>query len=540
MDKSEEYWKEQARELGFTVPQLKKMCHESMLIWAETHRKIQGEPFSLKDYKFMEAIYMDMSREVCIIKSAQASMSEFGVNLSFWIADTNRGNPYIVFPTKHDMGIFVQGRIDSAKEETTYLNERIRGKTDNVSIKRFGLRTMYFTGSQKRTQIISSPADLVIQDEYDEHNPDVDTTVKKRTNNSKLKMFRRLSTPTYPGFGIHREYMKSSKGVWVHKCKSCKADIMVSGEDIADRWQDMIKKVGDSYEYCCPKCKEKCDFTYGKWVHRDPDNIYHGYSVNRMMTKRCSAKELMEAYEESLERDNYKEFLRSDLGVPYEEPGSRIYDKDCKACESARTISKVGTGNRDYFLGMDTGNEKHGLIMHVEDGGMVFIDKVFVIKRYEELHKILQDFNIKVGVIDNRPEPTPVLELHKKYGSIFGAEHNNGLVKPTGPKKDGNIVSYNRFCSIERVYNYIIERKFDIPRDLNLSTDKKFYKHLISQMKIEKVSENTQRVQHSFIPTTNAKKVSDHFLFATIYALTAYDLYKELMQNNQPSGFILL
>ena len=145
------YWKERADEVGVPVRKLQEFCKKSMLIWAETHRVISGERFTLEEYPFLEDIYNDNNKDISIIKSAQAGCSELYVNLMFWLADTMQKKPYFVFPKKTDVNTFVQGRVDTALDETPYLASKIV-KTDNTSLKIFNNTQMYFTGAQKRTQ----------------------------------------------------------------------------------------------------------------------------------------------------------------------------------------------------------------------------------------------------------------------------------------------------------------------------------------------------------------------------------------------------
>lgn len=533
------YWKDKSKETGMGIQELKNACNQSLLIWAETHRKIMGKPFSLEDYPYMEDIYLDMSKNICIIKSAQSSLSEYFVNIMFWVADSNKGHSYMAFPTKTDMGIFVQGRINTASEETPYLKHRLKGNTDNTSIKRFGLRNMYFTGAQKRTQIISSPADIVCQDEYDEHN-DVENTILKRMNNSKLKLMRKASTPTVPGYGISREYMKSSMAVWVHKCKHCKKETNVSGLDIADRWKDLIKEIGDEeYIYCCPHCKEEADFTIGKWRHQNPEKKYHGYSINRLMTRTCSANELMDAYRKASDDDMMSEFYNSDLGIPYEIEGNRIYERDIDACKRDYNVIKAGSPGRQYFIGIDTGKLLHVVIGRKDLSGVISIEFAGVVKDFEDLHQFFDLFNICFGVADNRPEPTPVFSLFKKYKIFRGAEHNSGSVSAySNNNVNEHIIGWNRFFSIERVYNYILKQKIELPKNIDSHTDKWFTKHLISQMKVKKISEKGS-VNHDYIPITGKKKTADHYLFALIFMLASIDAYESLKDASRDSGFML-
>ncbi len=538
---------DKAKKAHLTVAELKKYCRESLPVWAETHRLINGEPFSLADYPFLEDIYADNNQEIVLMKSAQVGASEWLVSVMLWFVDSNHGNTYFAFPTMADCGIFVQGRVDKGIEETPYLLSQLRGKTDNVKIKRFGFRNMYFTGTQKRTQVISSPADVILEDEYDEHNPDVHDTVEKRLNNSKVKLKRRISTPTVPDFGIHRKWKDSDQRCWYVKCGYCKVDIRVSGDDFGDRWMNFItdNPATGKKTYCCPECKS-IEFnpasSKGYWKANYPEREVHGYSVNKIMSKVCTAAEIAKNYQEAIKNDTLDEFYRSDLGCPFQPKGSRLYPNDIHACatDNPYTMFSQGRQNRDYFLGVDTGKKLHAVVIEMyEDKPRVVYAEV--LNTYEEVERLQYAFNPKLTVLDNRPEPTPVAQLHKKFPTIYGAEHHSGIIKPTVVvEKEDGIIGWNKYFSIERLYNYIINKTIGVPIDINQATDEDFYRHLCTYMRIERVNDRGDK-ERVFISTTG-KKQPDHFMFGTILALAAKDAYYYILSKNpiEDAGFIIL
>lgn len=546
------YWKEKALKANLTVEELKQYCNQSLLVWTETHRIINGDPFSLTDYPYMEDIYADMYDEIVALKSAQSAFSEWFVNIMLWLVDTNKGNPYFVFPTMKDVGIFVQGRVDKAIEETPYLYSQLRGKTDNVSLKRYGNRNMYFTGSQKRTQIISSPADAILEDEYDEHNPDVHDTVEKRLNNSKLKWKRRISTPTYPGQGIHSKFQQSDQRCWFVKCPYCKQEIRVSGDDIDKRWELFILEnpSGDgTYIYCCPECKSpqfNPASSEGYWKVTHPENKIHGYSVNRLMTKTCSAEELFNTHKKALINDTIAEFYRSDLGIPYQPIGSRIYTEDVHACaigkrENMYSTIKEGIPGHKYYMGADTGKNIHVTIIE-EFEGRLRIVCAEQLSDYSIIPEYINKFHPLMCIIDNRPEPSKVVELRLKYNIIKGAEHSESMVKPTNLSKDESIIFWNKYFSIERFYNMILSQGIGIPMDLNTVTDGAFYRHLTTFMRKDKIDTQGNKRRYFAQVGESTKKAPDHYLFSSIFALAARDAYNEIMSQikTQDCGFIII
>jgi hypothetical protein len=534
-----------AKKLDVSPAQLIEYCKSSNLVWSETFRHIHGQPFTLRNYPYLEDIYADQAKEIVVIKSAQSGLSEWFVSNIFWFAWSGRGNPYFVFPKAKDCSIFVQGRIDSVIDENAFLKRYLKGRTDNVAIKRFKERNLYFTGSQKRTQIISSPADMVLMDEFDEHNPSVQETVMKRLNNSRFKWVRKISTPTLSETGIHTEYLKSDQRVWMVRCHDCDRDIRVSGDDTDTRFKDFIgyDSQKDIHYYKCPNC-DSPDFdpasNDGFWKVQYPGNSVHGYSINRMMTKTCSAEEL---HSISVNTDNWAEFLRSDLGVPYTPAGARVYIKDCKKCED-ESIGIILSGKRrmDYFFGIDIGKEIH--VIGAETSKNNKLDIIYA-KTFGNLDKaeadIFSNFDPKAVGVDYRPEPTKVKEFHDRHNQVMGCEHNSSIITPTTPTgKEDHVIGYSRYFSIERLYNMILSEALAFAYELNDYTRKELYNHICTYAKKSSYTTNGQE-KNDYVPLIGeGKKPKDHYLFATIYTLAAYDYYQHKMSQRGESGIIIV
>lgn len=500
----------------------------------------------------MEDIYADLHDEIIVLKSSQASLSEWLVNIMFWFVDTNKGNTYFAFPTKSECGVFVQGRVDKAADETPYLLSQLKGKTDNVSMKRFGFRNMYFTGTQKRKNVLSNPADIILEDEYDEHGHDVHDLVEKRLNNSIWKWKRRISTPTVPEFGIHKKWLESDQRCWHVQCPDCKKEIRISGDDFGNRWKNFIcdNPTGGKM-YCCPECKSiqfNPSSEKGYWKPTYTDRKIHGYSINRTMTKRCSADELWQLYEQALRNDTIDEFYKSDLGCPYQKKGSRLSESDVIKCKQANIYKSINIrqDGKEYYMGVDTGANLHAVVM--DNNKRIVTAKSFPkshdgMVSYMALGCFIEEFQPNLLVIDNRPEPTPVDELRNHYNIVRGAEHNTGIIKPTqiSEKEIDRIVYYNRYCSIERLYNYILNATIGIPTDIEELTEKEFARHIISQMRIERINEKNNTRYLDYVSTTGRKQ-PDHYLSATIYALAAMDAYITILAKHPPRdcGIILL
>jgi hypothetical protein len=540
------YWKQKAEKSKMSVEELKQYCDASLLIWSETHRMLFGEPFSLVEYPYLEDIYADTAEEIIVLKSAQSGLSEWLVSTMLWFVDSNKGNTYFAFPTMADCSVFVQGRVNTATEETDYLASHLKGKTDNVKIKRYGYRNMYFTGSRERKQVLSSPADIILEDEYDEHNVGVHDLIEKRLNNSKWKWKRRISTPTVPGFGIHKKWMESDQRCWYVKCPYCKREIRVSGDDFGDRWQKMIGDGPNGKIYVCPECKSP-EFNpsseLGYWKATYPERPIHGYSINITMPRRCTAQELLDKYERAVREDTVDEFYRSDLGCPYQPEGSRIYPKDVHACAEENpyfTLTR-GIDGHDYFFGVDTGKNKHVVVLEaVED--MLKIVFATVVKEYSDIPPLFELFKPKGCVIDNKPEPFAVSELHKVYDFVYAADHNNSIMRASELGREDGMVWYNRYYAIERLYNKILKHAIQIPIDLNTITNGEYYDHLCTQMRIIEKKEDGARVYRYISTSTSNKKLPDHYMSATLFALTAYDVYKTIKKQHKTteSGLLIL
>jgi hypothetical protein len=164
----------------------------------------------------------------------------------------------------------------------------------------------------------------------------------------------------------------------------------------------------------------------------------------------------------------------------------------------------------------------------------------FILDKYEEIEELIIKWNPQCVVCDMRPEPTPIMALNKKYFQTKGAEHNNSMIKPTMTGKEDYVVYWNKFFSIERAYNYVVNQKLLLPENINSVTNKDFYRHFCTFMRVDRMTEKGDKIRE-FISTTG-KKQPDHFLFSTIFALGAKDIYDEIISKRHvtSSGILLI
>ena len=178
--------------------------------WCESNYYINDLPFTLKNRHPLVQIYLDPSKDITITKSAQCGASEYCVGRALHFTEIYRENALYLMPAKDQIKDFAQGRVDPRIDSSPHLL-RLVLKTDNVGLKQIRSNFLYLRGSQSKRQIKSVDAGLLIFDEYDEMIQMNIPIAEKRLGDSKHKLIIRISTPTVPEFGIHREYLMSDQ-----------------------------------------------------------------------------------------------------------------------------------------------------------------------------------------------------------------------------------------------------------------------------------------------------------------------------------------
>jgi len=451
-----------------------------LLSWAIVHRAYlkEGVCFDLARHPFLGDIYADTAREVVIYKASQMGASEYGITYALHAADERQATVLYVFPTDTHVSDFSTARIGPAIDASSYLagiiseGERDDGskrrKTDRVTLKRVRDRYMYLRGASVKTdglapQLKSIDADVLILDEVDEMDQRAPAIAVKRLGHSLFKEIRWISTPTYPGIGIHAKWLESDQREWMLRCGHCGTwqsltiRHVVTERDGLERplaWHGQDE--GRAWA-ACEKCGQEIDrLAGGQWVARYPGREIVGYHLTKLFSYTTPLLAVVKALD-TVDETKRREAFNQDLGEPYIPRGGRLTEALLDQCRrnyahgpvaGERTVAGVDVGSLLYLVirsanvDRETGERPQRLAVAVES--------------FEEVGRLLRRYRVQTCVMDALPETRKARELQAAFrpGMVW-------LAYFVGQKTGLKTEDIKRVDDVEYVLNLDRTRSFD-------------------------------------------------------------------------------
>jgi len=243
-----------------------------------------------------------------------------------------------VFPTETHVTDFSTARIGPALEASPYLTQIVmegsgsdgkrRKRTDRVTLKRVRDRFLYLRGGQvkpdgKAPQLKSIDADVLILDEVDEMDVRAPAIAVKRLGHSALREERWISTPTYPGVGIHAKWLESDQREWFVRCGHCGEWQPLTIQQVVTEWDTLGRPVvwhgqGEGRAFiACRKCEREINrLQSGRWVPAYPDREIVGYHLTKLFSATTPLLDIVLALQ-TVNETKRREAFNQDLGETY-------------------------------------------------------------------------------------------------------------------------------------------------------------------------------------------------------------------------------
>ena len=419
------------------------------------------------------------------------------------------------FPTATHVNIFASTRFKPMIEGSNYLSMRMRDNVDNASVKMIGGHSpIYFGGTTKASQGISTPADMLVHDELDFSDMEIIEVYTKRLAASNFKLIREFSTPTLPEYGIDKKFKLSDQNYWMVKC-GC-------GKWQSPRFPDNILKTRKGkYYWGCKFCGKRMDRRKGKWIPKFPERTKHdrgmrGYYVPQSISPIISASYLHSEHKKSLiDPTGEKHFFNFNLAKPYES-GSDIITREV-VLQSLTAPSQDGY----IFMGVDQGD-----LLHIEicklAGRRREVIYVEVTNSFDRVHQLIEQFEPMRVVMDALPNKHPAKQVIEKYGQAYIAYYTNldGLWNPRQPDKLKNELNINHLDAMDNTAAQWNRGE----AVLTTAVDAKMHERFAEQMTNVK-RDTIQDKSGQNIPRW-VKVGADHFRHADLYCYIASKMPK--------------
>lgn len=483
-----------------------------LLVWTLEKRVNLGpdRPFRLDNHPYLEDIYREAAKEIALMKASQMGASEWLVSYALHACDQRRANVLYIFPTETHVSDFSTARLGPAIEASAYLSRIIvdasgsgglRG-SDKVALKRIRDRFLYFRGSKvqpdgKAPQLKSVDADILIYDEVDELDPRAPAIAGKRLGHAPEDLGNTLwvSTPTYPGVGIHERYLESDQRQWFVTCPHCGEKQPMEIDQVVMEWDDVGRPVewhgreeGRAW-VACSHCEGELDrLAMGEWVAKHPGKAMAGYHLTKLFSAQTPVLQVVNDLD-TVDPDKLREAHNQHLGLPFTPRGGSLDAERLDACRRA-----YGHGP-DVFKTCYMGIDQSPRICHIVVRTLPDFETGETKQLYageatwEHLPNLIKIYRPRVIVIDAMPETTKARELQDMYtrNMVWLAYYPNFA---QGSKREEPAVWNPRETTVLLDRTRILDEMFagfygmtsTLP--LNARSIRDYYKQMISSIRV--------------------------------------------------------
>lgn len=463
---------------------------------------------SFKGHEYLKQLYRDKHKYMVVQKAGQMGVSTLAIAKAFWACEKKGLNVIYFFPTTTDVRDFSRSRAKPIIIESPHFKTVIsKDDIDSTEIRQIGNGLLYFRGMKSTSRMKSVPADFLIFDELDEAEPKAKELARKRIDHSLYRWILEISNPSFPDYGVNQEFKRSDQRHWVLKCPHCQEWNIVE-----DNFPDCLKRIDkETVILACKKCRLKLDPSRGEWVAKYPGNTQRrGYQISQLYSSRLNMGDLLDEWETTRSKQIYYNMT---LGLPYLDAKERVHKSQVIAC--CRDFERQTSGRR-CIMGVDQGDEIHVSILRLELGKVQMI-YLAIVREFEELDKLMRDFDIKRCVIDALPNKHSARNFANRFSGrvflVYYVEDKKGIPKPDYDKKD---IEVDRTESLDRSGSMIKSQQIEIYKRDHLVDE--FAEHTHNLVVKEVEDEKSGKVRRLYV-----KLGEDHFRHAFNYGIIALD-----------------
>lgn len=511
-----------------------------LLAWTQRRRATlkPGVSFDLHHHRYLRALYEETAQRMVIYKAGQMGASEYLISYGLHACDQRQATTLYVFPTDTHVSDFSSARLGPALETSPHL-ERIvidgsgpdgkRG-ADRVTLKRVRDRFLYFRGAKvtkdgRAPQLKAIDADVLVLDEIDEMDPRAPTIAQKRLKHSRLAEERWVSTPSYPGVGIHQKWLESDQREWFVTCQHCQHRQVLAIDHVVTEWDDLERPVAwhgqrdDRAFTACERCGDELDRTGpGEWVATHPGRELVGYHLTHLFSAQVELIDILQALQ-TTDETRRKETFNQDLGEPYKPRGGGLDDEGLDACR--RDYAHGLQPEEGTTMGIDVGKVLHVVIRGSANARGERPQRwAGEVSRFEDLGRLVRAYNVTTCVIDALPETRKAREFQaaQPAGRVWLAYYS---VQRAGLKSEEmvkwndeeGVVNLDRTRTMDETFARFAEQTNTLPGHARDIPD--YYDHMKAPVRV------TEKNNAGDVVARYVKTGSDHFAHAENYATVA-------------------
>ena len=476
--------------------------------WCEkTPIILDGQPFTFERHEYLIEPYHDDHPHVVEEKATQLGITTKSMLKALYGARYKgyKGILYL-FPSRTDVLDFSKSRISLLIDDNPGSIGKWLKDTDSAGLKQVWNAFFYLRGMQSRVGLKSIPVDLVVFDELDEAPQNAVDMAMERMAHSEFREVIKLSNPTVPDYGIDKAFQETDQRYWLLRCPSCNAYTCLE-----DTFPDCLIETHGKVIRACQKCSQELNPSIGEWVARRPSiTTKRGYHYSQLFSHFVDPEDILHQFRTT---NNLTDFYNLKIGNAYVEATNRLSIQEVLSLCGTDGIVSQDPG--PCSMGVDQGKDLHVVIGKRVYGKAGQIIHLGVYKDWEELDRLMRNFNVSRCVVDALPETRNARAFAERFrGKVFLNYYNQHQKGSYKWNEQELIVSCNRTESLDASHKEIMDQSIALPKECEVT--KEFAQHLHNVAKKLEEDEDTGSKRYVYV-----KLGPDHFRHAYNYEAMA-------------------
>lgn len=458
------------------------------------HVNTNGERLDFSQAHFIKGLYNSIAPEIVVIGGTQVMKTEW--LLIDHLATAYEGfNVFFVLRNGEARDAYVQSRINSVLDEVPFYRKVVKEALFNsLVIKKFGKGRIKYVGSNMEADFREFAANSMSVDETNDCKRSNLEFGFSRLDGSIYKFKRFVSNSGTRESFAEKMLEESNYQQWQVPCVACGKrspldwfqTVVVAIEDsngnVVDyrlRDTEWRQGCGRDIHCICPHCNGalKRLSPEGIWLPKYPENGREGFHIPSLCSFIVDASELWREFQPVI-NDPYgmQRFFIRRLALPYSAVGNKVNSNLLDKCKGGfnfiiqpdRAFISGDRHDGPCSMGVDVNSEQFDVrISQVLSNGKrraVFIAKISI-KNVDELHALIERYNVDTCVIDIQPEQALVTDFQENAKCrVWLVKVGNKVQNKTETINDARmIIAPNRTELLDRTYSQFQNGKNILP-----------------------------------------------------------------------------
>ena len=510
--------------------------------WICANTYLNGKRFTFENYEFQIPIARDQSKTSIVIKPAQIGLSEllyrYAIATCCVLPDWNT---IYTFPSSGDASKNATTRIDPMIQGSPEVRRLVNPDLNNSETKQFSTNSfLFFKGTFSQTQALSTPANMIIHDEWNASDTTQGSVYVSRLQNRPDKLRRIFSTPTVADYGVHHESKTAVRKMHLAACNKCNHTFLpdyyanVKVPDWDKPLEDITKKNLHLTRWkeawlSCPSCGRDPELHHTRMNYVAENGNEHHEATAWFISPFSAHKIITPSYlvQASTLFAKRSEFVNQSLGLTSEEVNESITAADIDNAQSFHGLDS----SEMHVMGSDMGLTCYTTIGRLASDGTFLIvhrEKIHYTMFEEQTAKLSVKYRVAVHVMDSQPYTDLVSRICKKrphnFGAIFTASKSTQMFTLSNQEeaeKEGKmalkLLRVNRTAALDALLAVIKDGMLAIQSS---EEDEEYKAQMLSLKRMQKFTKDGELAY----VWDKSPSGADHYHFATLYLFLATHL----------------